>query len=398
LFKSFKRKKARYVLPTIALIIGISLGSGLLMVINDMEEKLEMESNVFGPNLIAVPKTEEVTVSIGGVDMGSLSQTRYLSEANAKLITDLPLDVYDGKVCQTPTINAYLYGIVRIDNSSEIIMAGTWFNILFVVNAWWRIDGEYPVNDDEIVIGRDAAEKLGKGKGDVLELHHTEIVTTESEDTPVYRSDSFKITGIVTAGGEDDSRVFGKLAPVQNLTNLPGKVNIMHISTLCKTCDVDVVGEIIEEYVPGVEILTVKQVTHAAQETLDLIKNLGSFIAGVAILTSIVSVMTTMTLSVVERRKEIGLMKTIGAYDTNIALMFLSEGLIFAIIGGIIGFFLGIFIAQLIGDYAFDSSIATPWWMLLVSLGASFAIVVLASVYPIKKALSVDPVVVLRGE
>jgi len=91
-------------------------------------------------------------------------------------------------------------------------------------------------------------------------------------------------------------------------------------------------------------------------------------------------------------------MKTIGAYDTNIALMFLSEGLIFAIIGGIIGFFLGIFIAQLIGDYAFDSSIATPWWMLLVSLGASFAIVVLASVYPIKKALSVDPVVVLRGE
>lgn len=398
LLKSFQRKKARYILPTIALIIGIAVGSSLLMVSIDVEEKLEMESKKLGPNLIAVPHSDDIKLSIGGVDLGSVSSARYMSEANARMITDLPLDVYGGRVCQKPTINGYLYNVMKYNNNTDIIVGGTWFDKVLAMNAWWEVDGSFPEAPNEIVVGRVAAEKLNTQIGEEIELVYSEIVSDENGDAVYYTTRSFVVSGILTAGGEDDSRIFAPPETIQNMTGLPGKVSLLHISTLCATCDVDAVAEIIEQYVPDIEVQTIKQVTHAAQETLNLVQNLVGFITGVAVLTSVLAVMTTMSLSVMERRKEIGLMKTIGAYDANIAFMFMSEGLIIAIVGGALGCVGGIFLAQLLGNYAFGADMATPLWIPLVCLGSAIGIVLLASVLPIRKALSVDPVVVLRGD
>ena len=119
------------------------------------------------------------------------------------------------------------------------------------------------------------------------------------------------------------------------------------------------------------------------------------FISMVAVGTSVLAVMTTMTLSVIESRKEIGLMKAVGANNSTIGLLFFGEGCIIAVIGGILGFGLGLLISRMIGNYVFDSPIAIQWWVILVSLGVAFGTVVLASILPIKKALKVDPACVL---
>ena len=59
--------------------------------------------------------------------------------------------------------------------------------------------------------------------------------------------------------------------------------------------------------------------------------------------------MTTMITSVIERQKEIGLMKSVGAENKKIISLFLSEATIIGVIGGILGYIIGIILAQFIG-------------------------------------------------
>ena len=395
IYKSFLMRKARYILPIIALIIGVSIASALLMVSMDIEEKIAMELRDYGPNLIAVPESEEIELTIGGMDLGSISETKYIPEASAILFRELPLEVYEGKVCMEPGVNAFTYSVVTVDNKSDAILAGTWFDELIFINAWWAITGEYPQDDFSVVLGKTAAEKLDKNIGDDILLDYREAFSNETGTYEFNRSKVFKISGIVRTGGEDDSRIFGDLDVVQNLTNKENKINILHISTLCNKCSPDDIADIIEREVPGIDVLTVKQIATAESNTLDLIENLVGFISIVAVGTSVLAVMTTMTLSVIESRKEIGLMKALGANNSTIGLLFFGEGCIMAVIAGIFGFGLGIITSRMIGNYVFDSAIAIQWWVIFISFGVALGTVVLASIIPVKKALKIDPACVL---
>ena len=395
IYKSFIMRKARYILPIIALIIGVSIATALLMVSLDMEDKIAMELRDYGPNLIAVPESEDIELTIGGMDIGSISETKYIPEASAIKFRELPLEVYEGKICVEPGVNAFVYSVVTVDDESDVLLAGTWFDELIFINAWWSITGEYPEDDSSVVLGKTAAEKLGKSVGDRILLEYAEAFSNETGTYEYNNSKVFRITGIVSTGGEDDSRIFANLDAVQNLTNKENKINILHISTLCNNCYPDDIAEIIEREVPGIDVLTVRQIASAERNTLDLIENLVGFISIIAGGTSVIAVMTTMTLSVMESRKEIGLMKAVGANNSTIGLLFFGEGCIIAVIGGLLGFGVGILISRLLGIYVFDSTIVVRWWIILVSFGVAFGTVVLASVVPIRKALKVDPVSVL---
>ena len=354
-----------------------------------------MELRDYGPNLIAVPESEEIELTIGGMDLGSISETKYIPEVSAILFRELPLEIYEGKLCMEPGVNAFIYSVVTVDDKSDAILAGTWFDELIFINAWWAITGEYPQDDSSVVLGKTAAEKLDKNIGDDILLDYQESISNETGIYEFSRSKVFKISGIVSTGGEDDSRIFGDLDVVQNLTNKENKINILHISTLCNKCSPDDIADIIEREVPGIDVLTVKQIATAESNTLNMIENLVGFISIVAVGTSVLAVMTTMTLSVIESRKEIGLMKAIGANNSTIGLLFFGEGCIMAVIAGIFGFGLGIITSRLIGNYVFDSAIAIQWWVIFVSFGVALGTVVLASIIPVKKALKIDPACVL---
>jgi putative ABC transport system permease protein len=390
-------KKSRKILPLISLIIGASIGSAFIMVTIDMDENIALKLKEYGPNLIALPESEDIQITIGGMDLGSLSEIKYIPETSAVQLRDLPLEFYRDMVCTEPGVNAFIYSIVTADNENKIMLAGTWFDELKYINVWWSINGEYPTDDNSVVMGTTAAKKLNKDIGDQILLEYHEVLSNETGSYDYNNSNMFTITGIVSTGGEDDSRIFANLDAVQNLTNKQNKVSVLHVSTLCNNCLPDDIAHLIEGQVPGIDVLTVKQVADAETNTLDLVKNFVGFIAIIAVVTCLLAVMTTMGLSVIERRKEIGLMKTVGATNFKISVILLGEGSIIAFFGGVLGFGLGIIVSQIIGDYAFGSSIAIQWWVILVSIGLSMGIVFIASILPLRKALKIDPAEVLKG-
>jgi putative ABC transport system permease protein len=391
-------RKSRYILPSLALIIGVSMITSLAMVSIEVEDRVAEGLRAFGPNLIVVPQSDDINLNIGTINLGTLSDSEYITEYDAMMIRDLPLEVFGDKVKGILGKNALLYSNVEVDGKEDATFVGTWFEELENINLWWEIIGSYPSNNNSVVIGIQAAKVLDKNTGDSILLEYSDSMIINNTKVPIIKSKEFNITGIVTTGGDDDYRIFGELDMVQEFTNKEGIINIMHLSALCNGCPLEDIAQVIEENIAGVQVKTVKQVAMAEMDTLDLVKNLVGLISFISLGASVLAVMTTLSLSVVERRKEIGLMKAVGAHNLNITSIFLGEGLIISLFSGLIGFALGILISQLIGQYVFSSSIGIRYDLILLSLATSIGIVIISSILPIRKAMKVEPVVVLRGE
>lgn len=125
-------------------------------------------------------------------------------------------------------------------------------------------------------------------------------------------------------------------------------------------------------------------------------------IAGISLVVGGVGIMNIMYLSVVERTREIGLRKAIGATNGLIQFQFLLEAIIITALGGILGIALGwiiiiiIDIISRIQGYNFDMSISLD--AILVGFGAAITFGVLFGLYPARKASELSPVEALRYE
>jgi putative ABC transport system permease protein len=107
--------------------------------------------------------------------------------------------------------------------------------------------------------------------------------------------------------------------------------------------------------------------------------------------------MATMTALVLERKKDVAVMKALGATDRLIMRLFLCEGAGMGITGGVLGCGLGLLLARELGLKLFGVPLDPAWWTLpLISLG-SMAVAVLATVFPVRMAQAVQPAATLKG-
>jgi putative ABC transport system permease protein len=125
---------------------------------------------------------------------------------------------------------------------------------------------------------------------------------------------------------------------------------------------------------------------------------LGS-IVGVSLLVGGIGIMNIMLVSVTERTREIGILKSLGARRSDILVQFLMEAVMLSMLGGIIGLALGYGIGELI-VYAVPSfrGASVPLWAALVSIGFSTSIGVIFGITPAAKAAALDPIDALRYE
>ena len=104
-----------------------------------------------------------------------------------------------------------------------------------------------------------------------------------------------------------------------------------------------------------------------------------------------------MLVSVIERTKEIGIRKAIGAADKNILMQFLLEAVILTGCGGIIGIISGILLGIVIGNIVRIPPVFSLW-SIIISLAVSMSIGIIFGVIPAKKAAKLNPIDALRSE
>jgi ABC-type lipoprotein release transport system permease subunit len=134
---------------------------------------------------------------------------------------------------------------------------------------------------------------------------------------------------------------------------------------------------------------------------------LGIF-GSLALAVAFIGIVNTLVMAILERRREIGIMKAIGASDGDIKKLFFAEAGAMGILGGIVGVALGWAIGQVINlgtnvylkrqSFPPEHFWSVPWWLVAFALLFSFLVSLAAGLYPAGRAARLDPVQALRYE
>lgn len=133
------------------------------------------------------------------------------------------------------------------------------------------------------------------------------------------------------------------------------------------------------------------------QRTKDIFNIVLGFIAGISLLVGGIGIMNIMLASVMERIREIGIRRAIGARKKDIVLQFLMEATLLSITGGLVGIILGIVFSKLIMQFTSILTIISPL-SIIISFGVSATVGIIFGYMPAKKASVADPVESLRHE
>jgi putative ABC transport system permease protein len=128
----------------------------------------------------------------------------------------------------------------------------------------------------------------------------------------------------------------------------------------------------------------------------------------IALFTASLGIVNALVMSIIERRREIGTLKALGADERDIRLLFLVESGVIGLIGAVAGILFGWVItrvASLIAQSMMEREgidpmelFALPWWLILIALSIGVLVSMLAGLYPAARAARIDPVQALRGE
>src|ERR1700720_794895 len=134
---------------------------------------------------------------------------------------------------------------------------------------------------------------------------------------------------------------------------------------------------------------------------------LGIF-GSLALAVAFIGIVNTLVMAILERRREIGIMKAIGASDGDVKRLFFAEAGAMGILGGIVGVALGWAIGQVINlgtniylkrqSFPPEHFWSVPWWLVLFAVLFSFLVSLAAGLYPAGRAARLDPVQALRYE
>ncbi len=130
------------------------------------------------------------------------------------------------------------------------------------------------------------------------------------------------------------------------------------------------------------------------QETFNLVL---AAIAGISLLVGGIGIMNIMLASVLERIKEIGVRRSLGANQRDIVLQFLFEAVFISLIGGVIGILLGVGAAKTVSVSAGIPTVVS-WWSIALAFGVAATIGLAFGIFPARKAAMQDPIKALRTE
>ncbi len=133
------------------------------------------------------------------------------------------------------------------------------------------------------------------------------------------------------------------------------------------------------------------------QKTQDMFNLVLAVIAGISLLVGGIGIMNIMLASVLERIKEIGIRRSLGATVTDIQLQFLFEAVIISLLGGLLGIVIGVLSANFIAESA-EIPTVVSFASIILSFGVAAVVGLVFGFFPARKAARQDPIKALRTD
>jgi len=306
---------------------------------------------------------------------------------------------YDGALARGPKGSAYavLRGIEQAQSkqAENWVVAGS-FRELF------RPLAMYETTLPKALVGADLAARLGVSKGSFLEL-----LPANSSNTNAMRR--VIVAGIFRSGlfEYDSAWIYITLETAATFAGNDHATSVMSVQVR----DPDNVKEVGARVLSalGNQYTTIdwQQANQPLFTALALERRMGVFAIGLIIAIAALNITTMLILVVVERRRDIAVLSTLGATRTGVMLVFMIEGAVVGAIGAIAGVVLGLGLCLIANHYKLVSLPPDVYSISSVRLNAhlsealvaaliAFGLSVLATIYPARNAASLRPVEVLR--
>lgn len=234
------------------------------------------------------------------------------------------------------------------------------------------------VND--ILVGSVIAQRLNLRENDILEMSGR----------------SFTVARVIPETGTiDDNRIYAHLHTVQQALGTGNQVSAIEIMGCCSAISDGLLGKL-RNILPDTRITTINQIVSTQIKTNQLMSKISLVFLVIIILVGAITIGNYMWANVEERRREIGILITVGTRRSIIYRMFLTKAVILGLAGGLIGYGLGTGAAMILGPQLAGLKVAPVPIYLFLSIIIAVVIALAGSILPVRRASRFDPAVIMQ--
>ena len=393
--RNLRTRSLRSWLTILGIVIGIFLIISLLSLSQGVKEAINQQMEAMGGDMIMVmPGSEE---NIMGMMVGGevLEKQDIAAIEKTKGVKDVLIMSYRGIVARYK------------EEAKMVFLTGLpWdesLDLLERYQGWNLFDGEWPIS------GR---KEVAVGKQWAIDVFGTKVKVGQEI---IMKGRKFKIAGILNSlrNKSDDRNIYLDIGLYQDLSGekkgsarvamvmieeglIPDEVANNIKESLQKTRK-RIAGENTTDFA----VITSEKLIGVTNSILGIIQSAIILFSSIAILVGGIGITNTMFTSIRERTREIGTMKAIGAKNSAVLIIFLTEAGIIGLVGGAGGIILGIICAKIIELYTqsnpvFYFSISVSPSLVLFGLVFSVLTGCIAGFFPARKAARLKPVEALR--
>ncbi|AEF97092.1 ABC transporter permease [Methanotorris igneus] len=384
--KNLTKKKTQSILTIIGIVIGITAMVSLISLGYGVQNYIQEETSKLGANKIQILPIKHFGVP----------PMHYFKYKDVKAVMD---------VKGVDKVLYGWYGGMNVKFGREERFANLFYAEPSALKSVYEDVGGYGIEKGRWLSDGDKY-KCVVGYGVANNLFSKKL---KVGDRIVINGKRFRIVGIMNQVGnpQDDNIIIIPLKVGEELLNKKGEYNYMMVKVK-KGEDVKKVVEDIKNALKksigndDFSVLTSDQLAKSLGGILDVLTLFVVGIAGISLLVGAVGISNTMYMSILERRKDIGILKALGAETTTILAIFMVESGFLGLFGGIIGLVIGLIIAKIIEIAAKNMGygMVKAWisWELIVGvLLFSFIVGIVSGFFPARKGAKLDPIETLRG-
>jgi putative ABC transport system permease protein len=383
-----RERKFRFALNLVGILIGCAAVTGLISVTQGLTDNVTGQLDVFGPtNIIIIPGDIRsgaglISGTIGWRDLNIVQRTPGIEAA-----TPIVANQYCQFTVRGREFFTDVYGVTEqyADiNKNTVLAQGRNF-----------VGGDSAV----VVLGAQVAWPKDSDK-ELINLGDRIKVT--SRVNGVEKEMTLRVIGILKEQGSSfgfnlDNSISIPLSTAQQFFEVGGEYTYI----IAKATSIDEVSNAVADLEDKLgDRVTVVSYASAQQQVgavLSTIQSVLAGIAGISLLVAGVGIINTMTVSVMERTREIGTLKAVGAKSVDVLFIFLSEALITGLIGGAIGAMFGFILGGIVGRFI-NLAVKPSFSLGFFVVGFAMLTCIVSGLYPAWRASSLNPVEALRHE
>ncbi len=436
ILRSLTRRPGRRALAAVAVALGTSVVVALVAVASDVGDRISRELRAGGANIVLLPQGRAEPAALPGGTVAVPLPGPLLPEDK---VPEILTTFWANNIVSVSPLLEVEARLGRPGSATDILLVGTHFDAslrsarsagpcpmgLTRIAPYAVLTGSLPAEgargdnaEGEALVGVSLAARLGVRSGDRL------LVEVPRPEAPAAGLLSVALVGTVSTGGEEDDRLYAPLALVQRAAGQPGRLSKVLVSALlapedglyaralqgpealstkereiyiCRAYPLPVARDFAAA-LPGSEGRPLLKTADAEGRIVQGMRWVTVFVAAAVLLSAVLAVLAAVATSIVERRREVGLVKALGASHAQVLAPFLAETGATGLLGGAAGFALGALLARLIGTAVFGRPALVPGLLLGPALAVAVGLAMLGSLLPLRLVLRLDAAAVLKGD